>query len=414
MKNNPWLSAILLGTMGLLFGPFSKVTMPHGPEELPQKLASVQHSHIIPFELYKNFVFIPVNINGSKPYHFVLDTGANVSFLNETLANGLNIEIKHHHESSIGTGETSTRLGFAKGVLLGLDGIDVPASRVAVVPLADIESSVGRQIDGILGADLFKRWVVTIDYAARTVTLDDPHDYAYHGNGDLIPLRMSGDRAFIKAIVTPVGSDSMEGQFVIDTGDHLALGLHTPFVEKYKLRSTQKMIPHLSQGLSGESRNWWGRIVRFQLGKLAIDSPITTFAEATKGSDADRSYDGVLGGEILRRFKVTLDYSRHQMILEPNTAFAETYDFDMSGLSLAAQGANFATIKVRHVQDDSPASEAGLKEGDILETIDSRPAAGLGLQQIGEIFKKDGQEYLLGVKHNDSLVHLILRTRRLI
>lgn len=247
------------------------------------------------------------------------------------------------------------------------------------------------------------------------MTLEDPRHYAYPGNGELIPLRMSGDRPFVRATVTPVGSNPIEGLFVIDTGDDSTLGLHTPFVEKYKLRSSnQRMIPHLSRGMSGQSRNWQGRVASLKLGKFTINHPVATFAEAAKGSDADRSYDGVLGGEILRRFKVTFDYSRRHMILEPNAAFAEAYEFDMSGVSLNTQEHDFKTIRVSRVQGDSPASEAGLKEGDTLETIDEKPAASLGLEQIEQMFKRDGQEYVLGVKRDDALIHLKMKVRRLI
>jgi hypothetical protein len=178
-------------------------------------------------------------------------TGASVSFLNETLARSWGLEVKHQHESNIGTGEASTRLGFSKDVTFRVSGVDIPAKRVGVVPLADLESTLGRPINGILGADIFKSYVVAIDYAARKVTLEDPKQYTYHGNGELIPLRMSGDRPFVRATVTPVRSDPIEGLFVIDTGDDSTLGLHPPFVEKYKLRSSnQKMIPHLSHGMS--------------------------------------------------------------------------------------------------------------------------------------------------------------------
>jgi C-terminal processing protease CtpA/Prc len=155
-------------------------------------------------------------------------------------------------------------------------------------------------------------------------------------------------------------------------------------------------------------------VASLKLGKFTIDHPVATFAEATKGSDADRSYDGVLGGEILRRFKVTFDYSRRQMILEPNATFAEAYEFDMSGVSLATQEHDFKTIRVSHVQGNSPASEAGLKEGNTLETIDEKPAASLGLEQIEQMFKKDGQEYVLCVKRGDAQIQVRMKIRRLI
>ena len=415
MRPNSLTPAVLSGSLILSLGALVGIAGTNGPKGTQQEPALSKQDHTVAFELYQNLVFLPVRLKGSEPSTFLLDTGASVSFLNQALAHSLGLEVKHQRESNIGTGEASTRMGFAKDLAFGVSGVDIPAKHVGVVQLADLESTLGRTINGILGADLFKSYVVTIDYAARKVTLEDPKHYAYHGNGDLIPLRLSGDRPFVRATVTPVRSDPIEGLFVIDTGDDSTLGLHTPFVEKYRLRSSnQKMIPHLSHGMSGESRNWRGRVASLKLGTFTIDHPVATFAEATKGSEADRSYDGVLGGEILRRFKVTFDYSRRQMILEPNEAFSEAYEFDMSGVSLVTQGSDFKTIGVRHVLADSPASEAGLKEGDTLETIDEKPAASLGLEQIEHMFKKDGREYVLGVTRGDAQIQVRMKIRRLI
>lgn len=201
MKNNSVAAAILLGFLISLLSPSLGIAGTNRPKSTQQDHASAQQDQAIAFELYDNFVFIQVRVNGSEPRSFLLDTGASASFLNEALATSLRIGVKHQHESNIGTGEASTRLGFSKNVTLSLSGVDVPAKSVAVVPLADLESTVGRPIDGILGADLFKRFVVTIDYAARNIILEDPKLYANHGNGELIPLRLSGDRPFVRATV---------------------------------------------------------------------------------------------------------------------------------------------------------------------------------------------------------------------
>jgi hypothetical protein len=40
------------------------------------------------------------------------------------------------------------------------------------------------------------------------------------------------------------------------------------------------------------------------------------------GLFASSDFDGILGGEMLRRFKVIFDYSRQRVILEPNPQIA--------------------------------------------------------------------------------------------
>jgi hypothetical protein len=368
----------------------------------------------IPFELCDNMVLVPVRVNGSGPYSFLLDTGASTSFLNQTLADTLGVGTRGQHDTKVGAGESSTKLGFAKDVVFSLPGVDLPAQNVAVVPLAGIEAAIGHKVGGIVGADLFKRYVVTIDYAGRIVTLEDPKTFAYSGKSEGIAIRLSGGRAFFKATVTPAGGAPIAAEFILDSGDDSTLTFHTPFVEKHHLRAAgQKLVAHVSTGLSGESRNWRGRISSFACGGFVIDRPVATFSEARRGSEADGSYDGVLGGEILRRFRVTVDYSRRQMILEPNSAFADPYEFDMSGAALAGHGPDFKTIAVERVSGGSAAADAGLMPGDTIEGVDDSSAETLGLDRVRQMFRQDGSQHSLAVRRGTQLVNVTLTIHRL-
>jgi len=165
-------------------------------------------------------------------------------------------------------------------------------------------------------------------------------------------------------------------------------------------------------GASGQSRNWRGRVSQLQFGSFDIDHPIATFSAATTGSEADGSHDGVLGGEILHRFSVTLDYSQRQMILEPNSALNDPYEDDMSAARLAAEGPDFKTIMVENVNDGTAASEAGIKTGDITEAVDDKSVEVLSLEQIKQMFKRDGARYLLRIRRGQSLIFLTIRIHR--
>ena len=53
--------------------------------------------------------------------------------------------------------------------------------------------------------------------------------------------------------------------------------------------------------------------------------------------------DGIIGTEILRRYKVIWDYPHSRVVLEPNNRVSEPYEYNMSGLSLVADGIDFNT-----------------------------------------------------------------------
>ena len=344
----------------------------------------------------------------------ILDTGAEQNALNASLCDEL--KVKHKVEinlSAAGTGEDKTAVYFTKTIPLDLVGI--PLRTNIFVPLKKLEAGIGHTIDGILGSEIFLRCVVEIDYQTQTIKLHPASTYTASPQTEIIPISLVGRRPFIRAKIKFPGAEAVEGKFIIDTGDGSGLSLHLPFVQKYSLLAyVTNGIPHFTSGIAGEAREFLGRAESFQLGEAVIERPVVAFSHAEKGSTADKSYDGAIGGEILRRFKVTLDYSRPQLILERNTSFAAPFEVDMSGLDLVAQGHDFDTLQVQHVYEDTPASEAGLRAGDILLEIDGATTGELGLEQVKQLFKTHGLEYTLSLQRDGRPLQLKLNTRRLV
>jgi C-terminal processing protease CtpA/Prc len=112
---------------------------------------------------------------------------------------------------------------------------------------------------------------------------------------------------------------------------------------------------------------------------------------------------------------VVFDYSRKQMILEPNANFSETYEFDMSGMFVMTDAERLDLIQVREVLEASPAFDAGIRPGDVIAALDDRPAAQLGLDQVRRMFKeREGKEYVLSVRRGDRSLQFKIQLRRLI
>jgi hypothetical protein len=79
---------------------------------------------------------------------------------------------------------------------------------------------------------------------------------------------------------------------------------------------------------------------------VTILNPVADFSTDTKGVTATTNYDGTIGGDILRRFTVILDYSRQQMILQPNSTFGDPFAFDLSGRTLTGEAALFTRTEL--------------------------------------------------------------------
>ena len=377
--------------------------------------ARAKSGQVIPFELYNNNIYLQVRVNGSRPLRFVLDSGASNSVIDETRARTLGLKVSEMNEASAGSGEGKTRIGSAEGVTFGLPGTELFLKHIMVLPVYDLFKLDGQAVDGILGYDLFTRYVVEIDYSAKRLTIHDPQTYHYSGAGDVIPFKLISNRPAVQARVIASSSTPIEGEFVVDTGMNGAFGLYSPVVSKHNLlASGQKTIPTTGVGIGGEVKLSVGRVKSFQLGRFLIQSPVCLFSQASSGTSAGNEAVGQLGGELLRRFKVIFDYSRRHIVLEPGEHLQDPYEADMSGAFLIAEGEDLRTIKVYRVLANSPAAEAGIVEGDIVISVDGKPVNDFSLDQIGQLFKQEGSQLLFTIKRGEKLLQLKIKMRRLI
>lgn len=371
--------------------------------------------HRVPFEITNNLVILQGSINGSKPLAFILDTGASTTVISDSRAKELGLKLEGKTDATTQGG--SIEASFVKGVSLNLSGVEFPKMTLAAIRLSGLEAGLGRKVDGILGYEIFNRFVVEIDYASKVVTFYEPQGYEYSGRGEVIPISIEDNTPFVVGKIT--GPKTIEGNFLIDTGAPGILNIAGPFAAKHKLLNS---VPHtisITSGalLAGRSSGKIGRVKGFQMGSLVIKKPVVNFSQDTGGSEGDEAsteYGGLIGGEILGRFKLIIDYSRKQIILEPKRNLSKRYEFDMSGMSLAAGGEGFKTFKVRALVENSPATEAGFNAGDTIIAIDGKSTAEMTLEQIRRMFRQEGRRYSLSVKRGESVLPLKIKTRRLI
>ncbi len=368
----------------------------------------------VPFQTINNLIVLRGNINGSKPLSLLLDTGAGGSVINESRAKDLGLKLEGQTEAA--TGDGAVEAFFVKGVKLNVSGVKLSDLILTALDLRGLEAGFGQPIDGILGYDIFARFVVEIDYVSQRVRLHEPKSYKYSGPGQIIPITIEDNRPFIRGKIMQPGAKAVEGRFEFDLGQIGAVTLGESFTSKNDLLKSTRRTLQVTTGaiLAGKSNARIGRLQNLQLGRFVIKNPITSFAPDNRGEEDTKDYAGLVGGEILRRFRVVVDYSRKQVALTPNRHFSEPYEFDMSGASLTSGGSNFNIFKVRALVEKSPAAEAGLRVGDEIIAIDGKPSAGLTLEIIRRMFRQVGRKYLINVKRNSLPTQISLTTRRLI
>ena len=391
----------------LLLAPAGGCT-PGKPDEMPSAIS-------VPFELYGTFIVVPVQVNGSAPLSFILDTGFNRTLINPKRAKALGLgHTKEFHAGwftlALTTGKKTTlQIGGAR--LENVGGLSPPFS------FDELEAAFGRHVDGVFGSDLLQRYVVEIDYAGHTLNLYDPKSYHYTGPEQPIPIRIKNRLSFVECQIIPNAGEPVAGDFELDTGSDSTLDLFRAFAQRHRLLDSAGHTLSSSSWMAagGEQEERIGRMKAFRVGRFTLGNPIVYFPTTTKGAFGHRSdYAGLLGGEILQRFKLILDYTHKWMVLEPNARLAEPFEWDMSGVQLDAMGNDFSTYVVSGVRAQSPGEEAGLQKGDVVIAIDGTPVTTLGLREIDRIFKQEGREVRLSIKRDKQNLEVKLKLRRLI
>jgi predicted aspartyl protease len=368
----------------------------------------------IPFEFYDGGILLKARINRSRPVTLSIDTGTSGVFavVKTQTAKRLGLAPRGGYKVGSVGGELSVQTAY--GVTVNLPGVEFPNRRIEIVSLGDDDEPGEPHIDGTFGGDFLKQFVTEIDFTNHVISLYTPALYHYAGNGIVVPLTIDQDgKPFVSLTMTTPEGASVAGRFILDTGLSGTLAFFAPTVRKYRLiRSSKTVEAPASDEAGGEYRRRIGRARTLQLGGVTIENPAVSYS--TTGG-ADENADGSLGMEILRRFRMIIDYTRSRIILEPNATFNDAYDEDMSGLALSpALVGGRKVFKVGQVLANTPASEADLRAGDLIVAIDDQPASSFNVDQISRLLKKDGQEIKLSVARGSENLKTAIKLRRLI
>jgi PDZ domain/Aspartyl protease len=363
-------------------------------------------------------IVLQARINNSPPMSFYLDSGASLPFvINVNKAKELGLKLRGSLSREGGAGPNSYETSLTSGLTIALENKTFTNQTASVMSLRVIEEQFGRPVDGLVGLDLFLNYVVEIDYVSKKLKLYDPHDYVYSGAGESVLLTLSDGHFFVPAKIDIPDRGELTGRLLVDTGGcMMSVILTSPFALRNNLPSpNQKTILDRSvAGLGGATSLQVARATNFKIGNSVFSAPLIYISEDKRGALASSEYEGLIGTEILTRFKVIFDYQRRRLILEHNANFDEPLEYDMSGMSLRAYGADFSVFKIYQVLDGSPAARAGLRVGDVIEGIDDLPASRLTLEQILKMMKVEAREYSLKIKRGSEWRVVRIKTRRLI
>lgn len=371
---------------------------------------------VVPFNLIHDHVLVDVRLNDAMNAVFMADTGATDNVVDNDAAKKVGLQISHPHERyGAGLGEGKTTFATVKGIVVSMGGKEIFRGGATGLLLKSFGDE-GVQIDGILGRPFFKRFVVEIDYARHLLKLYDAHSYSYQGSGYVIPIHVDGD-PFIQTELTARGGERIHAKLEVDTGSDGVVLLNRPFQLKHTVpRAGEVTVAAYAAGIGGDYDQRLGRLEALQIGDLEIQKPLVVFPDVERGAAASGKFDGSIGGKLLERFDVIFDYSRKEMILEPNSHFSEPFKANVSGIwfSNLVRGANHIATGKLNMSQDSPLVRAGFRQGDNLVAIDGKPTTDYSQDQLEALFSEEGTTITVTVERDGKRVDISFTTPKLL
>lgn len=375
----------------------------------------------IPFELHSNLIIVPALINESDTLHFILDTGVSSTIITDPTLMGTvntayvrNIELEGVGKDSslkaiVSIGNT-LRVGYARTFNHNLVVLERD--------ILNLSELIGSPIHGLIGYELFDRFVITIDFRKREIHLRLPDNYKYRKrDGERIPLEVVDKKPYVDSVFIQEEDQKQKVKLLLDTGAGHAMMLNS-YATSIPIPDTTINV-QLGVGLSGKISGQLGRLDQVSIGRHSLPQVLASFPDSVSFGMKFKETDerqGNIGGELLRRFKVTINYRDGFMTLKPiKSAMKEPFEHDMSGMDLRAKGATYNEYYVDRIIDDSPAEAAGLQKDDRIMFINNIPASELNMTEIYKLLqRKEGKQINLIVRRGGQLIFTTIVLKRII
>ena len=408
------------------------------------KIVGGQKVEKLKFELINNLIVMPVEVNGTELF-FLLDSGVSHPIL-FNVSRSDSIQIKNVSEITIrgvGNGQPIKALS-SNGNTFRIKNIENKNQRLYVVmdKGINLSPSLGVPIHGIMGYELFRDFIVDINYAKEKIKFNDPIGYNYKKNSraETFPLSISKKKAYITGNLFLEDNKEEQIKLLVDTGSSDAIWLFED--ERITVPDTYYDV-FLGKGLNGDVYGKRTKVNGFKIGSFSLKEAKVAFPDRDSFRSIENfgTRNGSVGGEVLKRFNIIFDYRNGKVTLVKNRNYDKPFHYNLSGVDLQHNGMRYIAesiadsrgvvqsenksfgdvqllfenrtrlslvpeIIISAIRAGSPAHVAGVKEGDVILAVNGKKVHKYKLQEVVRMLnEKEGKRIKLKVgRYNSDLL----------
>jgi hypothetical protein len=346
----------------------------------------------IPIEVHNNLVVVPVFLNGMLPLKFILDTGVRTAILTQKAFTDI-LDLPYSRKYTI-SGPGGVKLVDAyvtNNVSIELPGVTGRGHALLVLAedYLELRNYLGTDVHGILGYELFSRFIVEIDYNKKMLTLVAPEIFQPKRKFQKIPIRVEDTKPYVNAEVTLADGTRIITKLLVDSGASHGLMLEPSSDERIKVPENY-VSSSIGRGLGGDIVGKVGRIQALELGGYRLENVVARFPDPNSYFDSlkmgSTPRNGAIGGEVLTRFTVIFNFPKEEMYLKKQGSLTKGFHFNLSGLNIKAKGSSLGIFEITDVRKLSAGDKAGIQVGDIILSINGIGSKDLNLSIINGFF----------------------------
>jgi hypothetical protein len=257
----------------------------------------------------------------------------------------------------------------------------------------------------VLGIDFLTTTCITLQYSSGAAQIATGADYA----GQPIKLKKTTNGFYV-----PVQIGPSRLRMLLDSGTKLTALSQTAW-EAIPMSARQDTPIEGIRSSASSSDAGLGCVPTFRIGAVALRQlPLRIVRPTQAGNFSSDLFAGILGGDVLERFRVTLDLRRSAMYLEPDPAYrSDPYEFTTIGIQFYR--AETGAFSVAAVWTGAPAEEAGVAVGDQIISVNGLKGLDLELDSFSDqLHRAAGTPVTLEIERPAGTSIVRTDTRRLV
>jgi hypothetical protein len=349
-----------------------------------------------------NLVVIPMRINDSPPLYFILDTGVNTTLITEPLlAYMLDLQMDELvYVFGLG-GEGVIEAARSTGNQIRIGSIQGEDMDLIVLPEGVLSFSelFGFPVYGIIGYDLFRAFPIEINYISSQVRIFRKPGYRIPRRATVVPFELIGTKPYVKTSISGPDGEIVTARLMVDLGASHPIYLN----EEFSPYAPSTIPSFLGTGISGNLMGNLGRVREVEVGNLLLEKPLVAFPEQEFLTFYGETigWNGLIGGGVLSRYRVTFDYPSGHIVFRENYHARDPFSSNLSGMEVLASGRGFNEYIVKYVRPGSVAYEAGIMAGDQIISVNNKSHHSIRFYELNEeISGEEGRQIALTIDRN--------------